>query len=183
MLEVFRNVRDSQPFIPFEIRLNDDRRIAVHRRDFVLISPGGVSAIVMQYDTSFDLIDIASICEIRPLSSQDTVSTSDEQSHTAVDDLRHWDRTLVWHAFTQMAEYEPLILGRGEGCYVFDIDGRRYLDGTSSLWCNVHGHRHPRIDAAIREQLDRVAHVSNLGSRTQRRSGWPSGSFVWRRRA
>ncbi len=80
------------------------------------------------------------------------------------DQLAHCDRTLVWHAFTQMAEYEPLILERGEGCYVFDIDGRRYLDGTSSLWCNVHGHRHPRIDAAIREQLDRVAHVSNLGT-------------------
>ena len=63
-----------------------------------------------------------------------------------------------------MAEYEPLILDRGEGCHVFDIDGRRYLDGTSSLWCNVHGHRHPRIDAAIRDQLDRVAHVSNLGT-------------------
>ncbi len=78
--------------------------------------------------------------------------------------LVHWDRTLVWHAFTQMAEYEPLILERGEGCYVFDIDGRRYLDATSSLWCNVHGHRHPRIDAAIRAQLDRVAHVSNLGT-------------------
>lgn len=80
------------------------------------------------------------------------------------DQLRHWDRTLVWHAFTQMAEYEPLILQRGEGCYVFDIDGRRYLDAVSSLWCNVHGHRHPRIDAAIRAQLDRVAHVSNLGT-------------------
>ncbi|MEI8376288.1 MAG: adenosylmethionine--8-amino-7-oxononanoate transaminase [Planctomycetota bacterium] len=80
------------------------------------------------------------------------------------DQLRHWDRTLVWHAFTQMAEYEPLILDRGEGCYVFDIDGRRYLDAVSSLWCNVHGHRHPRIDAAIRAQLDRVAHVSNLGT-------------------
>ena len=63
-----------------------------------------------------------------------------------------------------MAEYEPLILERGEGCYVFDIDGRRYLDGVSSLWCNVHGHRHPRIDAAIRAQLDRVAHVTNLGA-------------------
>ena len=80
------------------------------------------------------------------------------------DQFHLWDRTLVWHAFTQMAEYEPLILERGEGCYVFDIDGRRYLDGTSSLWCNVHGHRHPRIDAAIRQQLDRVAHVSNLGT-------------------
>src|SRR5271157_830924 len=80
------------------------------------------------------------------------------------DQLRDWDRTLVWHAFTQMAEHEPLILDRGEGCYVFDIDGRRYLDAVSSLWCNVHGHRHPRIDAAIRAQLDRVAHVSNLGT-------------------
>ena len=80
------------------------------------------------------------------------------------DQLLIWDRTLVWHAFTQMAEYEPLILDRGEGCYVFDIDGFRYLDATSSLWCNVHGHRHPRINAAIREQLDRVAHVSNLGT-------------------
>jgi adenosylmethionine---8-amino-7-oxononanoate aminotransferase len=82
----------------------------------------------------------------------------------APDLLRHWDRTLVWHAFTQMAEYEPLILDRGEGCYVIDIDGRRYLDAVSSLWCNVHGHRHPMIDAAIRAQLDRVAHVSNLGT-------------------
>jgi len=80
------------------------------------------------------------------------------------DQISLWDRTLVWHAFTQMAEYEPLILERGEGCYVFDIDGRRYLDAVSSLWCNVHGHRHPRIDAAIRAQLDRVAHVSNLGT-------------------
>jgi len=80
------------------------------------------------------------------------------------DQLREWDRTLVWHAFTQMADYEPLILERGEGCYVFDIDGRRYLDAVGSLWCNVHGHRHPRIDAAIRAQLDRVAHVSNLGT-------------------
>ena len=80
------------------------------------------------------------------------------------DQISLWDRTLVWHAFTQMAEYEPLILDRGEGCYVFDIDGRRYLDAVSSLWCNVHGHRHPRIDAAIRAQLDQVAHVSNLGT-------------------
>ena len=57
--------------------------------------------------------------------------------------LDQWDRKLVWHAFTQMAEYEPLIIERAEGCVLFDIDGRRYLDGVSSLWCNVHGHRHP----------------------------------------
>ena len=79
------------------------------------------------------------------------------------DQISLWDRTLVWHAFTQMAEYEPLIFERGEGCYVFDIDGRRYLDGTSSLWCNVHGHRVPEIDDAIRAQLDKVANTTMLG--------------------
>ena len=63
-----------------------------------------------------------------------------------------------------MAEYEPLIIERAKGCTLYDIDGRAYLDGVSSLWCNIHGHRHPRIDAAIREQLDKVAHVTNLGS-------------------
>jgi adenosylmethionine-8-amino-7-oxononanoate aminotransferase len=80
------------------------------------------------------------------------------------DQLKDWDRRLVWHAFTQMAEYEPLILVRGEGCRLFDLDGHEYLDGTSSLWCNIHGHRHPRIDAAIRRQLDEVAHVTLLGA-------------------
>ena len=77
--------------------------------------------------------------------------------------LERWDREIVWHPFTQMAEYEPLILERGEGCTVIDVDGKRYLDATSSLWCNVHGHRHPRLDAAAREQLDLVAHITALG--------------------
>jgi len=80
------------------------------------------------------------------------------------DQLKDWDRRLVWHAFTQMAEYEPLILVRGEGCRLIDIEGHEYLDATSSLWCNIHGHRHPRIDAAIRRQLDEVAHVTLLGA-------------------
>jgi len=78
-------------------------------------------------------------------------------------DLRDWDRTLVWHAFTQMAEYEPFVIERAEGCELIDIDGNRYIDAASSLWCNIHGHRHPKIDAAVREQLDKVAHVTNLG--------------------
>ena len=82
----------------------------------------------------------------------------------SLQDLRDWDRTIVWHAFTQMAEYEPFVIERAEGCELIDIDGRRYIDGASSLWCNIHGHRHPKIDGAIREQLDRVAHVTNLGS-------------------
>ncbi len=63
-----------------------------------------------------------------------------------------------------MAEYEPFIVERAEGCTLTDIDGRQYIDAASSLWCNIHGHRHPKIDAAIREQLDRVAHVTNLGA-------------------
>jgi len=79
-------------------------------------------------------------------------------------ELRDWDRSIVWHAFTQMAEYEPFIVERAEGCVLTDIDGNQYLDGVSSLWCNIHGHRHPRIDAAIRAQLDKIAHFTNLGA-------------------
>ncbi len=78
--------------------------------------------------------------------------------------LDQWDRHHVWHAFTQMVEYEPLIIDRAEGCTLTDIDGNQYLDAVSSLWCNIHGHRHPKLDAAAREQLDRVAHVTSLGS-------------------
>ena len=62
-----------------------------------------------------------------------------------------------------MAEYEPLIIESASGCTLVDIEGRRFLDGVSSLWCNVHGHRHARLDAAVRGQLERVAHVTNLG--------------------
>jgi adenosylmethionine-8-amino-7-oxononanoate aminotransferase len=78
-------------------------------------------------------------------------------------ELMEWDRQHFWHAFTQMADYDPLVIMRAEGCYFFDADGRKYLDGASSMWCNVHGHRHPRIDAAVRDQLDRVAHSTSLG--------------------
>jgi adenosylmethionine---8-amino-7-oxononanoate aminotransferase len=79
------------------------------------------------------------------------------------DELRDWDVRHHWHAFTQMAEYEPLVIARADGCRLFDIDGREYIDGASSMWCNVHGHNHPRINAAIRDQLDRVAHCTALG--------------------
>ncbi len=88
------------------------------------------------------------------------VNTMTPISH---DQLRRWDREIVWHAFTQMAEYQPLIIDRAHGCTLVDIDGREYLDGTSSLWCNLHGHRHPKLDAALKEQLELVAHVTNLG--------------------
>jgi adenosylmethionine---8-amino-7-oxononanoate aminotransferase len=81
-------------------------------------------------------------------------------------DLVAADRTHLWHPFTQQrgwVEEEPLIVERAEGTDLIDVDGRRYIDGVSSLWCNVHGHCHPRIDAAVRDQLDRVAHSTMLG--------------------
>ncbi|QDV37199.1 adenosylmethionine--8-amino-7-oxononanoate transaminase [Tautonia plasticadhaerens] len=80
--------------------------------------------------------------------------------------LRRWDKEHLWHPFTAQADWaagEPLIIDRAEGAELIDTRGRRYLDGVSSLWCNVHGHRHPTIDAAIREQLDKVAHTTMLG--------------------
>jgi adenosylmethionine-8-amino-7-oxononanoate aminotransferase len=76
------------------------------------------------------------------------------------------DRRFLWHPFTQQAGWqdeEAPIIEWAEGSDLVDVDGRRYLDGVSSLWCNVHGHRHPRIDAAVRRQLGRVAHSTMLG--------------------
>ncbi|NBW97686.1 MAG: adenosylmethionine--8-amino-7-oxononanoate transaminase, partial [Planctomycetia bacterium] len=80
-----------------------------------------------------------------------------------IDELLHWDREHVWHAFTQMQEYEPLLIESGQGATLFDTAGNAYLDGSASMWCNVHGHRHPRLDAALRAQLEKVAHTTNLG--------------------
>ena len=76
------------------------------------------------------------------------------------------DHRHLWHPFTQQRGWEqeePLVIERGEGTDLIATDGTRYIDGTSSLWCNVHGHRHPTIDGAIRDQLDRVAHSTMLG--------------------
>jgi adenosylmethionine-8-amino-7-oxononanoate aminotransferase len=82
------------------------------------------------------------------------------------DDFRRRDHAVLWHPFTQQqawtAEDAPVIVA-GDGCELIDADGRRFLDGTSSLWCNVHGHRVPALDDAIRAQLDRVAHTTMLG--------------------
>jgi len=78
-------------------------------------------------------------------------------------ELVELDRQVLWHPFTQMSEWSPLVIARGEGNYLFDTEGRKYLDGVSSLWCNVHGHHHPRLDRAIREQLDKLAHSTFLG--------------------
>jgi adenosylmethionine---8-amino-7-oxononanoate aminotransferase len=77
------------------------------------------------------------------------------------------DRRHLWHPFTQQRgwceEEPPVVIDHAEGTRLYDSDGNAYLDGVSSLWCNVHGHRHPAIDAAVRAQLDRVAHSTMLG--------------------
>jgi adenosylmethionine-8-amino-7-oxononanoate aminotransferase len=81
-------------------------------------------------------------------------------------DLAAADRAHLWHPFTQQrgwTEEPPLVVDRADGTDLIDVDGRRYIDGVSSLWCNVHGHRHPRIDAAVHAQLERVAHSTMLG--------------------
>jgi len=76
------------------------------------------------------------------------------------------DRDHLWHPFTQQQDWveeEPVMIERAEGTWLIDSGGRRYIDGVSSLWCNVHGHRHPGIDAVLRAQVDRVAHSTMLG--------------------
>lgn len=80
--------------------------------------------------------------------------------------LQELDKLYVWHPFTQMKDWleeEPLVIEEGRGSYLKDIEGRWYLDGVSSLWVNLHGHRRPELDEAIREQLGRVAHSTLLG--------------------
>jgi len=81
-------------------------------------------------------------------------------------DLAELDRRYIWHPFTQqqgwLAEDAPIIKS-AKGCTLTDVEGRDYIDGVSSLWCNVHGHQHPKIDAAVRDQLGKVAHTTMLG--------------------
>lgn len=78
------------------------------------------------------------------------------------------DKRFVWHPFMDMREWcapehEPIVLVEGHGALLRDSAGREYIDGNSSIWTNIHGHNHPHINAAIRRQLDRVAHTSFLG--------------------
>lgn len=81
--------------------------------------------------------------------------------------LGEWDRRFLWHPFTQMQEWEreePLIIERGRGPYLYDTKGRKYLDGTASVWVNIHGHGHPVLDRAITQQLTKIAHSTLLGA-------------------
>ncbi|MBL9039388.1 MAG: adenosylmethionine--8-amino-7-oxononanoate transaminase [Archangium sp.] len=85
---------------------------------------------------------------------------------TRTEALLALDAAHVWHPFTQMQGWladAPLVIERSEGNWLIDTEGRRWLDGVSSLWANVHGHRHPALDAAVRAQLDKVSHTTLLG--------------------
>jgi adenosylmethionine-8-amino-7-oxononanoate aminotransferase len=84
------------------------------------------------------------------------------------DELMATDKKFIWHPFTNMRDWcapghEPLVLVEGRGAILRDSRGREYIDGNSSIWTNIHGHNHPHINAAIRQQLGRVAHTSFLG--------------------
>ena len=80
--------------------------------------------------------------------------------------LQEYDRTYVWHPFTQMREWEnepPIVIQRGEGSYLIDTDGNRWLDGVGSMWTNVHGHCRLEINEAVKRQVDRLEHSTLLG--------------------
>jgi len=81
-------------------------------------------------------------------------------------DLERLDKQYIWHPFTQMRDWEresPVIIERGKGSMLEDIHGKRYIDGVSSLWVTVHGHRKKEIDLAVSRQLGKIAHSTLLG--------------------
>jgi adenosylmethionine-8-amino-7-oxononanoate transaminase len=80
--------------------------------------------------------------------------------------LTELDKKYIWHPFTQMADWlksQPMIIDSAEGFYLIDTEGNRYIDGVSSLWCNVHGHKVKKIDDAIKNQISKVSHSTLLG--------------------
>ena len=81
-------------------------------------------------------------------------------------ELAEKNRRFLWHPFTQMKDYnaqEPVIIARGEGVKLIDVNGKAYYDGFSSVWLNVHGHNVPELNQAITEQLEQIAHSTLLG--------------------
>jgi adenosylmethionine-8-amino-7-oxononanoate aminotransferase len=101
------------------------------------------------------------------------------------------DKRHAWHPFTQMRDWcapdhEPIVLVEGDGAILRDDRGREYIDGNSSIWTNLHGHRHPRLDAALKRQVDRVAHTSFLGATNpvgarlaaELTALWPAGTLT-----
>ena len=88
------------------------------------------------------------------------------QDRSRNQEIARRDLGVVWHPCTQMKDHErlPLVpIERGEGAWLYDFDGRRYLDAISSWWVNLFGHANPRINSAVRAQLDRLEHVILAG--------------------
>ncbi len=84
----------------------------------------------------------------------------------STEQLRSWDKRYIWHPFTQMqdwAQEEPIVIERGEGVWLIDSDGKRYLDGVASMWTNVHGHCRSELNEALKAQVDRLEHSTLLG--------------------
>lgn len=84
----------------------------------------------------------------------------------STEQLREWDKRHVWHPFTQMRDWEqeePIVIVRGEGSWLIDSDGKRYLDGVASMWTNVHGHCRRELNEALKSQVDRLEHSTLLG--------------------
>ena len=78
------------------------------------------------------------------------------------------DKENCWHPFTRQSEWcaeehQPVMIESAEGVWLKDMEGKRYIDGNASIWTNIHGHNHPKMNAALGEQLGRVAHSSYLG--------------------
>jgi adenosylmethionine-8-amino-7-oxononanoate aminotransferase len=83
-----------------------------------------------------------------------------------MNNLAKLDKEFVWHPFTQMRDWlrsEPIVITEGKGAVLRDAKGREYLDANSSIWTNLHGHSHPKINAALRRQSKKIAHSSALG--------------------
>src|SRR3989339_678674 len=80
--------------------------------------------------------------------------------------LQNKDKQYIWHPFTQMEDWEKndqLVIEKGDGIYLYDTDKNKYIDGISSLWVTIHGHRKKKINQAIIKQLNKVAHSTLLG--------------------
>ena len=89
-----------------------------------------------------------------------------ETSTITTEQLRQWDKRHVWHPFTQMQDWqrdEQVVIVRGEGCWLIDSEGNRYLDGVASMWTNVHGHCCSELNEALKTQVDRLEHSTLLG--------------------
>ncbi len=125
-------------------------------REFSGVPVLGIIPRLKKFDAAFVIRSCAGKVDIRPLLKRPLAGAP-------------WgalDKQFVWHPFTQMKDWnvaEPLVIERGEGSYLIDTRGRRYLDGVSSLWVTVHGHRKKELDAVLIEQAGKLAHSTMLG--------------------